>query len=286
LIENASLGAIETELRRLDAKGLQPGQTLLRTRVLTHTAWVPREWEEAARDVLAGLQERHPSRVIVLFPDPDSERDALDAEVDVLRFGKGGVRESIASEQITIWLHGRRASAPASIVQPLLVSDLPAFLRWRGEPTFGSPELEQLVDVVDRLIVDGVEWHDADAIYRYLPTVFERIAVSDIAWARLLEWRQAIARLWPGIAEVERVTVSGPRAEALLLAGWLRSRLERQVDLEHESAADVERVELDGNEVAPSRADVRSPADLLSAELEQFGHDPVYEAAVHAALTS
>jgi glucose-6-phosphate dehydrogenase assembly protein OpcA len=285
LIENASLGAIETELRRLDAKGLQPGQTLMRTRVLTHTAWVPRQWEEAARGVLAGLQERHPSRVIALFPDPESERDALDAEVEVLRFGKGGARESIASELITIWLHGRRASAPASIVEPLLVSDLPAFLRWRGEPTFGSPELEQLVDVVDRLIVDGVEWQDADAIYRYLPTLFERVAVSDIAWGRLLEWRQAIARLWPDVAEVEQVTVSGPRAEALLLAGWLRSRLERQVDLEHESAADVDRVELDGKEIAPSRADVRSPADLLSAELEQFSRDPVYEAAVAAAVS-
>jgi glucose-6-phosphate dehydrogenase assembly protein OpcA len=285
LIENASLGAIETELRRLDSGGLEPGQTLLRTRVLTHTAWVPRQWEQAARGVLAGLQERHPSRVIVLFPDPESERDALDAEVEVLRFGKGGVRESIASELITIWLHGRRASAPASIVEPLLVSDLPAFLRWRGEPTFGSPELEQLVDVVDRLVVDGVEWQDADAIYRYLPTLFERVAVSDIAWGRLLEWRQAIARLWPGVSEVEQVTVSGPRAEALLLAGWLRSRLERQVDLEHESAGDVDRVELDGEEVTPSRADVRSPSDLLSAELEQFGRDSVYEAAVAAAVS-
>ena len=170
-------------------------------------------------------------------------------------------------------------------MQPLLVSDLPAFLRWRGELTFGSPELEQLVGVVDRLIVDGTEWRDPDSTYRYLPTLFERIALSDIAWSRLLQWRQAIARLWPDVAEAERLVVAGPRAEGLLLAGWLRSRLERDVELEHEAAEEIERVELDGRAIAPARADDHSPSDLLSAELEQFGRDRTYEAAVQAALT-
>jgi glucose-6-phosphate dehydrogenase assembly protein OpcA len=286
LIENATLGAIERELRRLNAEAVGPGQSLLRTRVLTHTAWVPREWEAAARSVLAALQERHPSRVIALFPDPESARDALDAEVEILRFGSGGTRDAIASELITIWLRGRRAAAPASVVEPLLVSDLPAFLRWRGELTYGSPELEQLVGVVDRLIVDGTEWRDPDATYRYLPTLFERAALSDIAWTRLLPWRQATARLWPETAEAERLVVAGPRAEGLLLVGWLRSRLGRDVWLDHEAAEDLERVELDGRPIVPVRADDRSPSDLLSAELEQFGRDRIYEAAVEAAPKS
>jgi glucose-6-phosphate dehydrogenase assembly protein OpcA len=285
LIENATLGAIERELRRLDAESVAPGENLLRTRVLTHTAWVPREWEAAARGVLAALQERHPSRVIALFPDPESSRDALDAEVEVLRFGKGGVPESIASEVITIWLRGRRATAPGSVVEPLLVSDLPAFLRWRGEVTFGSPELEQLVHVVDRLIVEGTEWRDPDATYRYLPTLFDRVDISDIAWSRLLPWRQAIARLWPDVAEAEQLVVRGPRAQGLLLAGWLRSRLEHDVELEQEVADEIEAVELDRAAIVPFRVDDRSPSDLLSAELEQFGRDRIYESAVQAALS-
>ncbi len=53
-------------------------------------------------------------------------------------------------------LCGPRAHAPASVVSPLLVTDLPAFLRWRGDLPFGSTELEQLVGVADRLIVDSV----------------------------------------------------------------------------------------------------------------------------------
>jgi glucose-6-phosphate dehydrogenase assembly protein OpcA len=247
---------------------------------MTHVAWVPPEWEPAAREVLEGLDDRHPSRTIMLLPDPSSERDALDADVDVRCFGKGGVEGTIASEVLVLRLLGRRAAAPASIVQPLLVSDLPAFLRWRGDLPFGSAELEQLVAVVDRLVVDGSEWRDPDTAYRYLPTLFERVAVSDIAWSRLRPWREAIAALWPDVAEADAVEVVGPRAQALLLAWWLSSRLGRNVRLEHESKGEIEHVEVDGREVRPALVDRPTTSDLLSAELEQFGRDPVYEEAV------
>ena len=70
MIENATLRAIESELARLDAEGFEPGHYAQRTRVLTHVAWVPQEWEQAALAVLGGLGDRHPSRTIVLFPDP------------------------------------------------------------------------------------------------------------------------------------------------------------------------------------------------------------------------
>jgi glucose-6-phosphate dehydrogenase assembly protein OpcA len=280
LIENATLRAIEEQLRSLDGDATEPGRSKLRTRVMTHTAWVPPRWEEAARGVLAGFGDRHPSRTILLFPDPESDRDALDAEVDVRLFGKGGVEGSIASEVIAIWLRGRRAAAPASVVQPLLVSDLPAFLRWRGTLPFGASELEQLAGVIDRLIVDGREWDDLEAIYRRLPELFPRIAVSDLAWSRLLPWREAIAGLWPGVAETAQVRVSGPRAEALLLAGWLRGRLRREVTLVHAPREELEGVALDGREVHPSYHDERSPSDLLSAEFEIYGRDPIFEEAV------
>src|SRR5205823_68198 len=83
----------------------------------------------------------------------------------------------------------RGGKAPASIVQPLLVSDLPVFCRWRGEPAWGSPELDQLVALADRLVVDSGEWDDLPYAYTHLAGLFERTAVSDIAWGRSLGWR-------------------------------------------------------------------------------------------------
>ena len=63
---------------------------------------------------------------------------------------------------------GARASAPASVVQPLFLPDLPVFLRWRGVPSFGSDAFESLVGVVDRLIVDSTEWPELPETYARL----------------------------------------------------------------------------------------------------------------------
>src|SRR4029077_12771280 len=92
---------------------LAPGEDMpyQRTSVMTHTAWVPPEWVEAAEDVLAGLAERHPSRTIVRIPEPDAE-DGLAAEVDVDVFQAGEGRQ-ICAETIYHPPQGKRASAPA-----------------------------------------------------------------------------------------------------------------------------------------------------------------------------
>src|SRR2546422_327432 len=79
--------------------------------------------------------------------------------------------------------------------------------------------------------------------YARLAGIFERVAVSDIAWARTSRWRQHLASLWPGIADVARIKVTGTEAQAHLLAGWLRSRLGREIELEHEPADRLTAVE-------------------------------------------
>lgn len=265
------------ELRRAETDGAQQ-----RTSVLTHVAWAPPEWRDAARRTLAGLDEEHPSRTILLFPDP-KRRDGVDVGVALRCFALPGSARQVCSEVIEVRLGGARASAPGSIVQPLLISDLPSFCRWRGRPPWGAPELEQLVDVCDRLVVDSSEWRGLPAAYRKLEELFDRIAVSDIAWGRGLGWRVRLAALWPWIADVRTLAVTGPRADALLLAGWLRSRLGRDVKLAHRAAKALSRVAVDGEPVAAPPGGAPDASDLLSAELDQFGRDPVYEAAVRAA---
>jgi hypothetical protein len=277
-----SVREIERELASLRAV---PGteSPYQRTSVMTHTAWVPPEWVEAAEDVLLGLAERHPSRTVVLFPQPDGE-DGLDGEVEVDVYPVGEQRR-ICTETIRIRLKGERAAAPASVVQPLLLPDLPAFLRWRGLPPFGADYFEGLIDVVDRLVVDSTEWPDLPESYRGLTEIFDRVAVSDIAWARTSRWRPMLATLWPGIADVRGIRVTGTAAQAHLLAGWLRSRLGHDVALEHDPSDRLLGVDIDGEPAPFPPGDPPSGADLLSEELDQFGGDRIYEDAVRAALT-
>ncbi len=251
-----------------------------RTSVMTHMAWVPKQWTEAAARTLDGLGERHPSRTILLHPDPDDPRDALDADVDLRCFASGG--GAVCFEVVDITLCGARAHAPASVVSPLLIHDLPAFLRWRGDLPFGSTELEQLLGVADRLIIDSTEWDDPARSFTRLPEVFEWIAASDIAWGRLDPWRRALALRWPAIGGLESLRVTGPKAEALLLAGWLGGRLGREIPLEHSDAGKTTAVAVDGEDVAPDHPEREDASDLLSEQLDIFGRDPIYEEAVRS----
>jgi glucose-6-phosphate dehydrogenase assembly protein OpcA len=277
----ATIRQVEREIARLREASTEAGQApRLRTSVMTHIAWVPERWVHAALTTLAGLSERHPSRTIVLLPQPDDKEDRLRGEVDLRCFVRGGQEKEVCSEVIVLRLCGARASAPASVVMPLLVSDLPVFLRWRGPPPFGSLELESLVDIADRLVVDSREWPDVRKAFQQLPAIFESIAVSDIAWARTERWRRAVASLWPDIAEASRVRVAGPEADALLLASWLRARLGRSVELEHEPAGEIELAEVDGRAAVPAREEPKTSSDLLSDQLEEFGRDRMYEEAV------
>lgn len=271
---------IESKLARLREKESGDNAPVLRTSTMTHLVWAPPAWLPKARATLVGLHDRHPARTIFLIPEPRRAR-GITASTSLHAVQVDGSREAHA-EVIEIRLCGDAIAHPASIVLPLLISDLPVFCRWRGEPDWKSPQLAELVSVADRLVVNSSEWHGLPGPYEGVVGLFERVAVSDIAFSRTLAWRARLAELWPGIAGVERLRVEGPKADALLLAGWLRSRLRRDVSLSHRGAEEVRTVRVDGAAVPPPVGDAATGSDLLSAELDVFGRDPVYEAAVRA----
>nr|MBA2360259.1 hypothetical protein [Actinomycetota bacterium] len=67
--------------------------------------------------------------------------------------------------------------------------------------------------------------------------------------------------------------LTGPPAETSLVAGWLCARAGIEVDVER------------ADELPVGNGD-RDQSDLLSEELDVFGREPVYEAAVAAAASS
>ena len=274
---DVSIAEIERELARLRyASAAETAQPNLRTSVMTHIAWVPPQWLGVAEETLAGMAERHPSRTLLLVPHPEAE-DGIDAELSIRCFPVGD--RAVCGEVIELALRGSRSQAPASIVLPLLVSDLPVFCRWRGEPP------------VRRVSVRAARRHRRPARSSTRPsgatlaaatssTLFERTAVSDIAWSRTLKWRAELARFWPSIREQE-IYVRGPRAEATLLSAWLGARLARPMR-PIEEAPELG-VRLGGEEIAAPHGVHVTPSDLLSAELDRYGRDPIYEEAVAAA---
>src|SRR3954469_15315335 len=141
----------------------------LRTSTMTHIVWCPPQWRTKARATLAGLMERHPARTIFLIPEPGREA-RIEARVELKDFELQGLSREILSEVIELRLHGSAARHPGSILLPLLVSDLPVFCRWRGEPSWGSVPLAEIVGLTDRLVVDSSEW-------RRVPKAYARLEV-------------------------------------------------------------------------------------------------------------
>src|SRR6186997_3407671 len=113
----AALASVREIEREVAALRIAPGSDVpfQRTSVMTHIAWVPEEWVEAAEDVLAGLAERHPSRTIVLFPHAGGEGLEGKVESDSFPMNEG---LTVSTDTIRIRLHATSAEHPASVVEP------------------------------------------------------------------------------------------------------------------------------------------------------------------------
>ena len=274
------IAEVERQLSAARRREQEDAVPELRASTMTHVVWAPPEWLARAHKVLAGLEGRHPARTILLVPEPTGAAKVA-AKVVVRDFDIAGGHE-VLSEVVEFRLHGASARHPGSLVLPLLISDLPAFCRWRGEPPWDGEALAELVAACDRLVVDSSEWPAPGRRYGRIAELFDRIAVSDLAWRRGLPWRVALARRWPEIRRVEHLVVEGPEADAELLAGWLRSRLRRPVRLTRHKAVRLRSVMVDGEPVVSAEGPRPTPSELLSAELDTVVRDPVYEAAVLA----
>src|SRR5207249_10007587 len=121
--EGVRLAEVEAALAELRAEAVAAEAPSMRTSVMTHIAWVPHGWREEARAALEGMAERHPSRTILLFPEPNAGDSSIDARASVERWEVPDTDRGIVTETVELTLRGDRAKAPASIVQELLISD-------------------------------------------------------------------------------------------------------------------------------------------------------------------
>jgi glucose-6-phosphate dehydrogenase assembly protein OpcA len=293
-IELAGVERALAELRGGDSLGSVRATTL--NLVITCSS---DEDAEATERVLEGIGGSRPLRALVVSPSSGTPK----ARVSSACWMGGG--QQVCTERITI--HGPRAALP-SAVAALLVADLPVFLWWQGElPDPDDPVLDELVDTATRVIVDS-DLAGIDAVRRIEPRA---AGLVDLGWVRTNPWREAIAALFDGprqrkaLDHLVGIEVSGPPNQGALLAGWLRSRLSRQIGLDVTRAKRINRVQLlcgdetftversgrnehgeaRGPGLAPRAVGLPAPGlvALLSGELDRLGAERPFEQALGAA---
>lgn len=191
----------------------------------------------------------HPSRIIVAT-DGSSRSDRMDAEILV--------GEGIPGEVITLKFHGEVAAHKASALLPLLLPDSPVIAWWpSAAPT--HPSQDSVGALASRRITDAMGAEDP------LAALVERACClapgdTDLTWTRLTPWRALLASaLDQPRGEVLSASVHAARnnAAGLLLAAWLRSRLETEVTFEPNAGPGITEVTLttDAGDVQVARTD-------------------------------
>ena len=167
--------------------------------------------------IIGQLTGRHPSRTLIVNPaDPDGP-SWLDAYIQAHCMLPREDAPETCAETIHLTVGGESGRHLDAIVAPLLVHDLPVTLWWPGEPPFGSAAANDLLQVADRLVVDGSSWSgDGLARLRQLAELqaTTRLAISDFALIRQSRWREAIASIFdlpeftPFLGSLRRIAVT------------------------------------------------------------------------------
>jgi glucose-6-phosphate dehydrogenase assembly protein OpcA len=194
--------------------------------------------------IVEGLTGRHPSRTLVVSQaDPDGPA-WLDAQVQAhCMLPRDGAAETCA-ELVYLTAGGQSGQHLAGVVSPLLIHDLPVTIWWPGEPRLDSPQTTDLLEIADRVLVDGSSW-SGEGLTRLvamsrLPRQF-KVEIADFALLRQSRWREAIASsfdrpaLMPFLGGIRSITVTYAARDGspgmanvvkpLYHVAWLASRL-------------------------------------------------------------
>ena len=207
---------------------------------------------DRAEAAIDGLQTHYPTRAITVASDPALDRVAthpdegpLSVTARLIPTGSGAPVPG-HFESVTISGGPRRLGNPARTAIPLCIPDLPIVLWWLGDLQYDLGMFRDLAESSDRVIVDSAVFGDVARGLTSLSALDSQhgrdsSVLVDMAWSRLLDWRNLIAQFYDApphpetLASINSVTIEyvvdgGPgqaagQSSALLLVGWLASRL-------------------------------------------------------------
>ena len=244
---DVSVADVERQLQRVlrelavPSEHGRPAHPPSRASVLNLVVHADEEGEaDRASEAMASLAIRHPSRTLLLETAADAPTDGLDASIRTQCARAPDGQRHLCFEAICLTARGATALHLASVVEPLLMSNLPAYLWWLGRPPSSH---EPLLGLCDRLIVDSAEFPDAlvglAALDACTVAGDKPPELGDLGWRRMAPWCQLLAQFFdppdarPYQRRIRRVAVDYAAtpggvvsAAPLLLIGWLAARLD------------------------------------------------------------
>jgi glucose-6-phosphate dehydrogenase assembly protein OpcA len=220
--------AIEAALRELLRARHAANEALAPARVLNLIVVVDRDWKGEVANRLERVGRYHASRTILCAVEDG--RDTLDATaVMQWREPSGGL--GVMHEHVTIDMGPTHLKRLDTIVDPVLVAELPNVV-W--SPHGHSEAVRALEGMIDVMLLDSDDLMEPPAALERASDALRSAYVVDLAWLRTTPWRERLAASFdprdrlPLLQRLAGLTVrhrADSTASALLLAGWLASRL-------------------------------------------------------------
>ena len=225
---NTTPDAIADALRKLLHERHAANAALAPARVLNLVVVVDREWKGEISNRLSQVGRYHASRTVLCAVEPG--RTTLDAwatmSYEEPRNGAG-----VMTEQVEIDLGPEHLVRLDTVVDPVVVSELPTVL-WT--PHGHEEAVQALLGMIDVILLDSDDAPEPSPALTRAVELLQSVYVVDLAWLRTTPWRERLAASFdpPGrraaLACLDGIAIrhrSESRASALLLAGWLSSRL-------------------------------------------------------------
>ena len=231
-IHPARITAVLEQLWRESTDGADA--LIVQVRTLNLLVFAPEQLAtDEVKRAIDSSSVRHPGRTIAMLASAEARKPRAQVVI-ACRLGSGG--KQICGEQITISSGDNGAPLP-SIAASLLAPGVPTYLWWIGDPPFNSAVWDSLAEITDRLVVDSRSWSVSFGRLREaLQRTHPGLAVVDLLWTEITPWRRFVAQCFdlpdalqrlPGLrrVEIEHAASEPGRAAALLVTGWLASRL-------------------------------------------------------------
>jgi len=228
--QDTNPSAIDEALRHLLKERHAVGEAVAPARVLNMVVVVDAAWRGEVTNRLEKVGRYHGSRTIVC--SVEEGRTTIDARATVTaEDDEPGDTIAVAHEQVRIDVGPEHLAHLASVVDPLVVADLPTLI-WSPH---GHPEaVDGLLRLAQIVLIDSIDEPQTAAAVARAAELRERAYVVDLAWLRSTPWRERVAATFdppqwrPELERISAVTVRfqpDSLVAAVLLVGWLAKRL-------------------------------------------------------------
>jgi glucose-6-phosphate dehydrogenase assembly protein OpcA len=226
---NTSPDHIEAALRELLRERHASDRQLAPARVLNLVVVLDREWKGEIANRLEQVGRYHASRTVLCTVEEG--REELDATAVMAYDQRTPAGIGVLYEMVEIDMGPSHLAHLDTVIDPVIVSEMPTVL-WC--PHGHEDAIKALLGMIDVMLLDSDQLLEPADSLSNVAQLLDDAYVVDLAWLRTVPWRERLAASFDPPERLKRLEdlegfevryKPGSTVSALLMAGWLTSRL-------------------------------------------------------------